>query len=131
MSQLVKAIVASDTGNRKVLSNSFSPLFQDVFRSKSEIHEMHNPSAGVAKVYRIGVTIGSQVIVDESEQLSNIDALGEAIKRTKLQVIEAIFGEFRHDFMMLERALCDRDFQKARDNLRLLEEKMFGVNDEG
>jgi hypothetical protein len=28
---------------------------------------------------------------------------------------------------MLERALCDRDFQKARDNLRLLEEKMFGV----
>lgn len=126
MSQLVKAITASDTGNRKVLSNSFSPLFQDVFQIKSEIHDLHDYGR-VAKVYKIGVTISSQVMVDDLDQINDVSALGDAIERTKLQVIEAIFGEFRHDFMMIERALYDRDFQKARDNLRVLEEKMFGV----
>jgi hypothetical protein len=28
---------------------------------------------------------------------------------------------------MVERALYDRDFQKARDCLRILEQKMFGI----
>jgi hypothetical protein len=55
------------------------------------------------------------------------DTLEEAIHRTKRQVIEAIYGEFRQDLMMVERALYDRDFQKARDCLRILEQKMFGI----
>lgn len=122
MSQVVKAITATDTGRRKLL-DSFSPLFQDVFNVKEEIYELRGDE--IAKVYRIGVTLGNQCMVSEVEQLHYEDALTEAIKRTKRSVIEAIFGEFRQDMRHLENAIYDRDFAKARDALRQLEVKMF------
>ena len=126
MSQVVKAISAQDTGERKVFHDSFSPLFQDVFNTKSEIQEFKHLS-DVAKVYRIGVTLGAQVYVEDLEMMANENALTNAIDRTKRQVIEAIFGEFRQDFMLVERALYDRDFQKAREYLRVFEDKMYST----
>ena len=127
MSQVVRAIEAHDTGERKLIKESFSTLFQDVFNIKSQTQDL-NGTEGVAKQYRIGVTIGSQVHVSELDLLQEGgDALEEAIHRTKRQVIEAIYGEFRQDLMLAERALYDRDFQKARDYLRILEQKMFGI----
>ena len=122
MSQVVKAITAHDKGERKIFEG-FSPLFQDVFSIKSDIQELRHEE--VAKIYRIGVTLGSQVCVTDTETIGNENALTEAINRTKRQVIEAIFGEFRHDFMMIERALYERDFLKARFHLTELENKMF------
>ena len=127
MSQVVRAIEAHDTGNRKLIKESFSNLFQDVFNVKSQIRDFQ-VDAEVAKEYRISVTIGSQVHVSELDLLQEGgDALQEAIHRTKRHVIEAIYGEFRQDLMLAERALYDRDFQKARDYLRILEQKMFGI----
>jgi hypothetical protein len=126
MSQVIKAITAQDTGERKVFRDSFSPLFQDVFNIKSEIQEFKHLS-DVAKVYRIGVTLGAQVYVEDLEMVANENALTNAIDQTKRQVIEAIFGEFRQDFMMVERALYDRDFQKAREYLRVFEDKMYST----
>lgn len=122
MSQLVKAITATDTGNRKVLE-SFSPLFQDVFSAKETIQELRHEE--VAKIYRIGVTIGAQCMVAQSMCDSYENALSESINRTKRNVIEAIFGEFRGDMMRLENAIYDRDFAKAKELLRILENKMF------
>ena len=127
MSQVVKAIIGTDTGRRAVIEDKFSPLFQDVFNTKSEISETHDDYHQVVKVYRIGVTIGSQAMVDESIAADNPESLPAAIDRVKRQVIEAIFGEFRQDFMQVERALYDRDFQKARDCLRVFEEKMYST----
>jgi hypothetical protein len=124
MSQLVKAITTQDTGERTVFEG-FSPLFKDVFSAKSDTLEKYSGADGVAKAYRISVTLGSQVWVSELETLGNEDALSEAVARTKRQVIEAIFGEFRTDFMMIERALYDRDFQNARSCLTQFENKMF------
>jgi hypothetical protein len=124
MSQVVKAITSHDIGERKVFKG-FTPLFQDVFNVKSDITELRYEE--VAKAYRIGVTIGSQVWVTDLEAMTSEGALEEAISRTKKQVIEAIFGEFRTDFTMVERALYDRDFQKARDLLRIFEENMFST----
>ena len=127
MSQVVRAIEANYTGNRKLVKESFSNLFQDVFNVKSQIRDFQ-VDAEVAKEYRISVTIGSQVHVSELDLLQEGgDALQEAIHRTKRHVIEAIYGEFRQDLMLAERALYDRDFQKARDYLRILEQKMFGI----
>jgi alcohol dehydrogenase YqhD (iron-dependent ADH family) len=127
MSQVVRAIEAQDTGERKIIKESFSQLFQDVFSVKDQIQDVHS-TEGIAKQYRIGVTIGAQVWVSELDILQGkCDVLQEAIDRTKRQVIEAIFGEFRQDLMLTERALYDRDFQKARDHLRILEQKMFGI----
>lgn len=125
MSQVVKAITAEDTGDRKLL-DSFSPLFQDVFKVREETYELRN-TQDVAKVYRIGVTLGNQCMVSEYEQLTHEDALAEAIDRTKRGVIEAIFGEFRSDLMHLETAIYDRDFLKAKNLVRVLEKKMFSV----
>jgi alcohol dehydrogenase YqhD (iron-dependent ADH family) len=127
MSQVVRAIGAHDTGERKLIKESFSTLFQDVFNIKSHIQDLRG-TEGIAKQYRIGVTLGAQVWVSELEiHQGKCDVLQEAIDRTKRQVIEAIFGEFRQDLMLTERALYDRDFQKARDYLRILEQKMFGI----
>ena len=125
MSQVVKAVIAEDTGDRKLL-DSFSPLFQDVFSVREEIHEVRTMQ-DVAKVYRIGVTLGSKCIVSEYEQLTKEDVLAEAINRTKRSIIEAIFGEFRGDLMHLENAIYDRDFLKAKSLLRSLENKMFST----
>ncbi len=127
MSQVVRAIEAHDTGDRKLIKESFSTLFQDVFNIKSHTQDLRG-TEGIAKQYRISVTIGSQVHVSDLDLLQEGgDALEEAIHRTKRQVIEAIYGEFRQDLMLTERALYDRDFQKARDYLRILEQKMFGI----
>jgi hypothetical protein len=127
MSQVVRAIEAHDTGERKLIKESFSTLFQDVFSVKDHIQELSS-TEGIAKHYRISVTIGSQVHVSDLDLLQEGgDALEEAIHRTKRQVIEAIYGEFRQDLMLTERALYDRDFQKARDYLRILHQKMFGI----
>ena len=122
MSQVVKAITAEDTGNRKLI-DSFSPLFQDVFSVKETIQELRHDE--VAKVYRIGVTLGAQCMVTESMRDANEDSLKLAIDRTKRSVIEAIFGEFRGDIMHLETAIYNRDFAKAKELLRVLEHKMF------
>lgn len=122
MSQVVKAITATDTGDRRLI-DSFSPLFRDVFNVKEQIYELRGDE--IAKVYRIGVTIGNQCTVSEDLSASHDNALTEAIKRTKRGVIEAIFGEFRQDMRHLENAIYDRDFAKARDALRQLEVKMF------
>lgn len=125
MSQVVKAITAEDTGDRKLL-DSFSPLFQDVFSVKETIQELRYDE--VAKVYRIGVTIGAQCMVTESMRDANVDSLTEAINRTKRSVVEAIFGEFRGDIMHLENAIYNRDFAKSKELLRVLEHKMFGAD---
>jgi hypothetical protein len=127
MSQVVRAIEAHDTGERKIIRESFSQLFQDVFSVKEQIQDLKGTER-VAKQYRIGVTLGAQVWVSELDLLkAGDDALQEAIDRTKRHVIEAIFGEFRQDLMLIEHALYDRDFQKARDYLRILHQKMFGI----
>lgn len=128
MSQVVKAIAAIDTGQRKVFDEKkFTPLFQDVFESKLQVSDAQDISYVTAKVFKIGVTLGQTAMVTELEQLGSDDALSEAIYRTKRSVIEAIFGEFREDFMRVQNALYDRDFQKARTLLVAFENKMFEV----
>lgn len=124
MSQVVKAIVATDTGNRKVIQKGLSALFTDVFHAKSEIYELKDTQT-VTKVYRFGVQIGCQAMVTDTEYLHNPDALQQAIKRTKRQVIEGIFGEFRQDFRRIEKALYDYQFEEAGKLLHEMEYKMF------
>ena len=40
MSQVVRAIEAHDTGERKLIKESFSTLFQDVFNIKSHTQDL-------------------------------------------------------------------------------------------
>lgn len=126
MSQLVKAVMGADTGKRKTIG-AFSPLFQDVFSMHESIQEVHNVDLHIAKLYKIGVTLGNTVTVSELDCVSNGNAVSEAIERTKRSIVEAVFGEFREDFYRLESAIYDRDFQKARSLLTEFQRKMYEV----
>ena len=126
MSQLVKAIMATDTGKRKTIG-AFSPLFQDVFSIHETIQEVRHIDLHVAKLYKIGVTLGNTVTVSDLDCVNNSDAVSEAIERTKRSIVEAVFGEFREDFYRLEAAIYDRDFQKARTLLTEFQRKMYEV----
>ena len=125
MSQLVKAITATDTGSRKI-NQEFSPLFVDVFDKTEKIHELRSPIE-LGKIYEIGVTLGAKTIVSESDYLHDKDGLSVAIERTKQSIIEACFGEFREDFYRIQNAIYDRDFQKARSLLIEFQDKMFST----
>lgn len=126
MSQIVKAILATDTGNRRYIKEKLSPLFQDVFQSKSDISELNNPSQGfIVKQYKIGVTLGQTIAIDDSSYLKDPDALGDGINKVKRAVIEGIFGEFRPYFRRMELALANYDTEQARLILHELEDQMF------
>lgn len=122
MSQVVNAIVAT-RGDRVRLKQT--KLFKDVFSVREDMQTMRTASTEIQ--YKIGVTIGSQCWVDEFEQMKDSGALTEAINRTKRQVIEAIFGEFRADFRNIERALYDSNIEEARVMFYALEDRMFQV----
>lgn len=121
MSEVVNAITATK-GDRFRLKQT--KLFNDVFAVREDIQTL---SPGTEIQYRIGVTLGSQCWVDELSQLKAGDAVEMAIERTKRQVIEAIFGEFRTDFRNIERALYNSDIETARVMFHALEERMFQV----
>lgn len=125
MSQVVKAIVATDTGDRKVITKGLSSLFTDVFQSKSDWHEVRDNENGVARIYRIGIKIGAQATVTDYEYMRDVDALSEAVKRTKRQVIEGIFGEFRPHLRMIEKAIYNHDMEEAGRLLHEMEHIMF------
>lgn len=126
MSNVVKAIVAVDTGNRNVITKGMSKLFTDVFSVRSDVYELRNQQ-DIAKVYKIGVTLGAQCIVADSDYLRNPDALAEAINRTKRQVVEAIFGEFRPQIRSIEQALYNHNMEDAGRLLDQLERQMFEI----
>jgi hypothetical protein len=121
MSKVVNEIMAV-RGDKVRLKQT--KLFQDVFAVREDTQ---NLKTGTEIQYRIGVTLGSTCWVDELEQLKSDNALANAIERTKRQVIEAIFGEFREDFRNIERSLYDSNVEEARVQLHAMEDKMFQV----
>lgn len=125
MSNVVKAIMATDTGERKFIKKNTSQLFQDVFNTREDSLKVHSPEIGI--VYKIGVTLGATAFVPDFTTLQEPRALDLAVRRTKEQVIEAIFGEFRSDFRQIEMALYNFEHEKAGKLLYDMERKMFGV----
>jgi hypothetical protein len=133
MSKVVNEIMAV-RGDKVRLKQT--KLFQDVFAVREDTQNLKTGTEmaispflfrGTEIQYRIGVTLGAQCWVDELEQLKSDNALANAIERTKRQVIEAIFGEFREDFRNIERSLYDSNVEEARVQLHAMEDKMFQV----
>ena len=91
------------------------------FSAKEEIQQVTTPT-DIGKVYRIGCKIGSQAVVSDYDYE---DALENAIMRTKRQVIEGVFGEFRPHFRRIEKAIYDHDYNEAGRLLHEMEHIMF------
>lgn len=127
MSNLVKAVFATDTGERR-LKPTTSKLFQDVFSMKENFDTTYH-MGDLVKLYKIGITIGDTVCVSEMDNLHNDQAYQHAIERTKARIVEAVFGEFRQDFRMIERHLYNYEFEEAATALRSMEDKMFTTKD--
>ena len=121
MSNVVNAIMAKKGDRARPKQTK---LFRDVFTVREDIQTV---AAGIEVQYRIGVTLGAECWVDEISIIKAPNALEMAIDRSKRQVIEAIFGEFRADFRNIERALYDSNIEEARVMLHDLEKKMFEV----
>lgn len=124
MSQVVKAIVATDSGERKYIPKGLSPLFTDVFTSKSEVSEVIGMD-GIGIKYRIGVKLGADCVVTEYDRMQADDSIQAAIIRTKRQVIEGIFGEFRPHIRRIEKAIYDYNYEEAGRLLHEMERVMF------
>ena len=122
MSQLVKHIMAKDTGDRKILDN-FTPLYRDMVSIEQSIS---TEPVTIARVYDIRAVFDARVYIPVYEACNtHNDVIGAAVKRTKEQIIQAVFGEFREDFMRLEHALYNRDFEQSRILLNEFRNKMF------
>ena len=122
MSQISKAIMAVQTPERKHITEKLPPLLQDVFDGKASIRKDFN----VGLVYTIGIKLGSQCVITELELMKSKNNVPEdAINRTKRQIIEAIFGEFRPHIRRIEKAIYDYDYQEAGKLLYELEHVMF------
>ena len=124
MSQLAKAILATDTNQRREILPKLSPLFLDTFDGKSTIQELTH-RADIQYQYRIEARIGASCWVSRLEMARDNNPLTHAINRTKQQVIEAVFGEFRQDIRMIEQAVWNHDTETAGKLLNDLERKMF------
>jgi hypothetical protein len=127
MSQVVRAIKAVDTGNRKYTPEQLSPIMSHAFQAKEQIEEVHELGE-VLKMYRIEARMGAQVLVNERDAM-HADGIEKAIDRTRNMVIEAIFGEFRSHFRLIEAALYNYDYVTARQLLQNMETQMFEVRE--
>lgn len=117
MSKLVNKIMATRTNKTKAIAPTLK-LFDDI--CTVEEHIQYNSST-FQNEYEIGIKFGNKCGVNDNDSIN----LPRAIDSTKRQVIEAIFGEFREDMLMIERALHDRDNEKAMEALHVLRRKMF------
>lgn len=124
MSQISKAIMATEVGERKHIPKGLSPLFLDVFSAKAEVSEVRTVD-DVAVGYAIGCQLGAKVFVNSYDTFKSDHALSEAIDRTKRQVIEGIFGEFRPHFRRIEKAIYDYNYEEAGRLLHEMERVMF------
>lgn len=118
MSELAKAITANVTTYRQAVS----PLLGEMFRADVE-HS--RPQLGTGMVYSIKATFGANVLITDQELASNDKSVSLAVERTKRQVVEAVFGEFRPHYRMIEKAIYERDMEKASKLLHEMEKQMF------
>jgi len=125
MSNFIKAVKA-----RKTTEFAHLPVKSKLFNHIFSKDESYSDAAGIfpdrATVYDIQVTLGNRAYIPE---YSNGTELTEAIHRTKRSIIEAVFGEFREDFRLIEMYLYQQEFEKARQALLAMEHKMYSTED--
>lgn len=124
MSILTRSVMAQETPERKYADHK---LFHHWYKKEETLNEVYNPESGV--IHIIGVSLTRKVFVPDTSRATDPTALMKAIHRSKQSIVEAVFGEFRQDFFLINDALYMRDFDTAAKLLQNLETKMFSVEE--
>lgn len=76
--------------------------------------------------YQMGARITASFVITDEEH-SSADMLRHQVERTKRQIIEAVFGEFRDPIYALREALMEADIDAAHRALDKLQKQMFDI----
>lgn len=120
MSQLVKAIEVIDTGQRKAAMIKLSPLFDQVANVKEQWRTSYVYGESF-KQYRVELRLTSEMCVRDGQSMT----LTGSVERAKAQLIEAVFGEFRPHFRLIEQAIYNNELERAGDLLYQMEKLMY------
>lgn len=119
MSNLIKAIVTYNTGNR---ARSYPPLEVSLLNKVLTYEESFPPSINPNLVeFLVSAKFSNKCFVPEGDP----NALEYAVRQTKQSIIQAVFGEFREDFLLINRALHQRNFEEAIYLLSKFNTKMY------
>lgn len=119
MSRIARAVYAKETGNKRYVEES--KIFSNIFKKEESITESYmNPL--IEKQYRITVKLEKDAWVNSTDTEWK---LSESIHETKKMIIEAVFGEFREDLMLLRESILNRDQDAALRQLYELDKRMF------
>jgi hypothetical protein len=130
MSQIARAVQYHDTGVRKERLLKLSPLFEQMVEVKSAVNDIRTPY--IYRTYQIQLKLSNQFTINEYELVQAKDdiPLTQAVKRAKVQMIEAVFGEFRPHIRRIEQAIYDYRMEEAGRLLQEMERQMFEPGDE-
>ncbi len=85
----------------------------------SSVRPADHVDQNIGYVYNLGVTYRIRAVAKNTKELQYIK---DSCKR---QMIEQMFGEFRPLILNIERALCERDWEKSLDAIRQLHNEMY------
>lgn len=117
MSKLSEMIQASMTNERRAVVTPVA--------SFTSIVESPNSAqlSPIFYVYSLKAEFGCSATVQYGAE----GHLNSKLKVVRLQVVEAIFGEFREDIHAIERALMNYDTDKAMELVGKMHNRMFDV----
>ena len=115
MGKLAKAITAGDTRRRVLLTPS--PMIR-VDEGFTEL----GPNGCMGTVYRVGVSLSTQVVVRDDRH--SID-MPRAIQSAKEKILYEVFGEFVEKIIDIRHALYNYDWDTAQKKLGQLQDAMF------
>jgi hypothetical protein len=133
MSQISKALYATDTGKR-FAPRGLSPIFRDVLDESVTGLSHHiqdlTPSSSVYSCYKLQLKLGINFMVGDADiSHSKHDVVSASILNAKRNMVEAIFGEFRPQLTRIRMAIENYDTVEATRLLNELEEQMFSIED--
>jgi hypothetical protein len=121
MSKLSQAIQAVQTKDRHYKMPLLIDVTDDTYTFYSE-----PASNNFVNEYRVEAKFGTRIMTDQSTSSTILDM---KINDCRRNIIEAVFGEFRIEFVEVYHALAHRDIDGAMLALENFHHKMFKVEE--
>lgn len=120
MSRLARTIEAVQTKNREY---KIPPLIH--VTTENFIQPNHFKSDYILQEYRVEARFGMRMLSELGNDITHTHKL----RQCKRQIVEAVFGEFREDFIAMFKALSEQNLDEAYNTLEKFHDKMYGVDE--